>query len=84
MDQIEQDCNVRVITRYHFDNVASTQWPEDDEDIPRYTPVFSDGWQPPEVTAAPVPEAESRQTVQPAPSQANIHLKHLVYHQHRE
>lgn len=35
--------------------VISTQWPEDDEDIPTYTPQFFDGWQPPEVTAEPPP-----------------------------
>uniref|UniRef100_A0A3Q0SLG0 EPS8 signaling adaptor L3a n=1 Tax=Amphilophus citrinellus TaxID=61819 RepID=A0A3Q0SLG0_AMPCI len=36
-------------------NIPSTQWPEDDEDIPTYTPQFFDGWQPPEVTAEPAP-----------------------------
>uniref|UniRef100_A0A3Q4GTD5 EPS8 signaling adaptor L3a n=1 Tax=Neolamprologus brichardi TaxID=32507 RepID=A0A3Q4GTD5_NEOBR len=36
-------------------NIPSTQWPEDDEDIPTYTPQFFDGWQPPEVTAEPPP-----------------------------
>ncbi|XP_044203875.1 epidermal growth factor receptor kinase substrate 8-like protein 3 isoform X2 [Thunnus albacares] len=40
-------------------NIPSTKWPEDDEDIPTYTLEFSDGWQPPEVTAAP----ESREPV---------------------
>ncbi|XP_028853874.1 epidermal growth factor receptor kinase substrate 8 isoform X2 [Denticeps clupeoides] len=32
-------------------NIPSTKWPEDDEDVPTYTPVFDNGWQPPEVTA---------------------------------
>ncbi|XP_013768411.1 epidermal growth factor receptor kinase substrate 8-like protein 3 [Pundamilia nyererei] len=36
-------------------NIPSTQWPEDDEDIPTYNPQFFDGWQPPEVTAEPPP-----------------------------
>ncbi|XP_040014695.1 epidermal growth factor receptor kinase substrate 8-like protein 3 [Xiphias gladius] len=34
-------------------NIPSTKWPEDNEDIPTYTLEFFDGWQPPEVTAAP-------------------------------
>ncbi|XP_023269858.1 epidermal growth factor receptor kinase substrate 8-like protein 3 isoform X1 [Seriola lalandi dorsalis] len=43
-------------------NIPSTKWPEDDEDIPTYTLEFSDGWQPPEVTAAPaLSEPVSRQ-----------------------
>ncbi|XP_030586114.1 epidermal growth factor receptor kinase substrate 8-like protein 3 [Archocentrus centrarchus] len=51
-------------------NIPSTQWPEDDEDIPTYTPQFFDGWQPPEVTAEPAPsEPVIRQkSPQPAPS----------------
>ncbi|XP_017271221.1 epidermal growth factor receptor kinase substrate 8-like protein 3 [Kryptolebias marmoratus] len=50
-------------------NIPSTQWPEDDEDIPTYTLVFSDGWQPPEVSATPPPSyPESRkQSPRPAP-----------------
>uniref|UniRef100_A0A673BGY8 EPS8-like 3a n=1 Tax=Sphaeramia orbicularis TaxID=375764 RepID=A0A673BGY8_9TELE len=36
-------------------NIPSTQWPEDDEDIPTYTLEFLDGWQPPEVSASPEP-----------------------------
>lgn len=27
----------------------STKWPEDDEDIPTFTPVFDDGWEPPAI-----------------------------------
>lgn len=42
-----------MIIRYDFDNITSTKWPEDNEDIPTYTLEFFDGWQPPEVTAAP-------------------------------
>ncbi|KAM7402082.1 hypothetical protein PAMP_017352 [Pampus punctatissimus] len=34
-------------------NIPSTKWPEDDEDIPTYTPMFFGGWQPPNVTAEP-------------------------------
>ncbi|XP_073700397.1 epidermal growth factor receptor kinase substrate 8-like protein 3 [Garra rufa] len=30
-------------------NIPSTKWPEDDDDIPTYTPVFDDGWEPPDV-----------------------------------
>nr|XP_046239765.1 epidermal growth factor receptor kinase substrate 8-like protein 3 isoform X2 [Scatophagus argus] len=36
-------------------NIPSTQWPEEDEDIPTYTLEFFDGWQPPEVSATPEP-----------------------------
>lgn len=43
-------------------NIPSTQWPEDDEDIPTYTPQFFDGWQPPELTPVPAySEPASRQ-----------------------
>ncbi|KAM9759054.1 epidermal growth factor receptor kinase substrate 8-like protein 3 [Menidia menidia] len=43
-------------------NIPSTQWPEDDEDIPTYTLQFYDGWQPPEVSEAPLDsQPESRQ-----------------------
>ncbi|XP_076853666.1 epidermal growth factor receptor kinase substrate 8-like protein 3 [Brachyhypopomus gauderio] len=31
-------------------NIPSTKWPEDDDDIPTFTPVFNDGWEPPQVT----------------------------------
>ncbi|XP_072522176.1 epidermal growth factor receptor kinase substrate 8-like protein 3 [Salminus brasiliensis] len=31
-------------------NIPSTKWPEDDDKIPTFTPVFNDGWQPPEIT----------------------------------
>ncbi|RVE73511.1 hypothetical protein OJAV_G00050060 [Oryzias javanicus] len=47
-------------------NIPSTQWPEDDEDIPTYTLEFYDGWQPPEVTAAPEPESR-RESPEPPP-----------------
>ncbi|XP_056614386.1 epidermal growth factor receptor kinase substrate 8 isoform X2 [Triplophysa dalaica] len=30
-------------------NIPSTKWPEDDEFIPTFTPVFDDGWTPPEI-----------------------------------
>ncbi|KAF7208678.1 epidermal growth factor receptor kinase substrate 8-like protein 3 [Nothobranchius furzeri] len=51
-------------------NIPSTKWPEDDEDIPTYTLMFSDGWQPPEVRAAPPPRqpASRREGPRPAPS----------------
>ena len=51
--------------------MISTQWPEDDEDIPTYTLEFSDGWQAPEVTAAPEPSEPMRreERQQPAPYQ---------------
>ncbi|XP_031143286.1 epidermal growth factor receptor kinase substrate 8-like protein 3 isoform X2 [Sander lucioperca] len=54
-------------------NIPSTKWPEDDEDIPTYTLEFLDGWQPPEVTAAPEPSEPIRRQApqQPAPSQAS-------------
>ncbi|XP_070704381.1 epidermal growth factor receptor kinase substrate 8-like protein 3 [Pempheris klunzingeri] len=52
-------------------NVPSTKWPEDDEDIPTYTLQFSDGWQPPEVSAAPEPRepASKQQSPKPGSSQ---------------
>ncbi|KAG9260760.1 epidermal growth factor receptor kinase substrate 8-like protein 3 isoform X1 [Astyanax mexicanus] len=31
-------------------NIPSTKWPEDDDKIPTFTPVFNDGWEPPEIT----------------------------------
>ncbi|XP_035486950.1 epidermal growth factor receptor kinase substrate 8-like protein 3 isoform X2 [Scophthalmus maximus] len=54
-------------------NIPSTKWPEDDEDIPTYTPKFSDGWQAPEVAAAPaLSEAVSKQDIpRPAPGQTS-------------
>ncbi|KAK7126360.1 hypothetical protein R3I94_017745 [Phoxinus phoxinus] len=30
-------------------NIPSTKWPEDDEDIPTFTPEFDDGWEPPAI-----------------------------------
>uniref|UniRef100_A0A3P9KEH9 EPS8-like 3a n=1 Tax=Oryzias latipes TaxID=8090 RepID=A0A3P9KEH9_ORYLA len=48
-------------------NIPSTQWPEDDEDIPTYTLEFYDGWQPPEVTAASEPESR-QESPEPSPS----------------
>ncbi|XP_035517490.1 epidermal growth factor receptor kinase substrate 8-like protein 3 [Morone saxatilis] len=52
-------------------NIPSTKWPEDDEDIPTYTLEFFDGWQPPEVSAAPKPRepVSRREDPQPGPSQ---------------
>uniref|UniRef100_A0A3B4ZRV6 EPS8-like 3a n=1 Tax=Stegastes partitus TaxID=144197 RepID=A0A3B4ZRV6_9TELE len=46
-------------------------WPEDDEDIPTYTLEFSDGWQPPEVSAEPEPSEPVRRPANspPAPRQ---------------
>ncbi|XP_029286503.1 epidermal growth factor receptor kinase substrate 8-like protein 3 [Cottoperca gobio] len=53
-------------------NIPSSQWPEDDEDIPTYTLEFFDGWQPSEATAPPEPREpmRSQERQQPAPSQA--------------
>uniref|UniRef100_A0A3Q0SSE3 EPS8 signaling adaptor L3a n=1 Tax=Amphilophus citrinellus TaxID=61819 RepID=A0A3Q0SSE3_AMPCI len=66
-------------------NQTFTQWPEDDEDIPTYTPQFFDGWQPPEVTAEPAPsEPVTRQkspqpeNLQPAPSQVNGTFRYTI------
>ncbi|KAM9362267.1 epidermal growth factor receptor kinase substrate 8-like protein 3 [Symphorus nematophorus] len=52
-------------------NIPSTQWPEDDEDIPTYTLEFFDGWKPPEVSDTPVPSkpVSRRKSPPPAPSQ---------------
>ncbi|XP_034388091.1 epidermal growth factor receptor kinase substrate 8-like protein 3 [Cyclopterus lumpus] len=57
-------------------NIPSTKWPEDDEDIPTYTLEFSDGWQPPEATAAPEPSEPMRRQEhqQPATSQTSTKL----------
>lgn len=49
-------------------NIPSTKWPEDDEDIPTYSPVFFDGWQPPEVSATPEPERPVRRPESPKPA----------------
>ncbi|KAF6736476.1 Epidermal growth factor receptor kinase substrate 8-like protein 3 [Oryzias melastigma] len=48
-------------------NIPSTQWPEDDEDIPTYTLEFYDGWQPPEVTEGSEPESRQA-SPEPPPS----------------
>ncbi|XP_060897940.1 epidermal growth factor receptor kinase substrate 8-like protein 3 [Labrus mixtus] len=54
-------------------NIPSTKWPDDDEDIPTYTPEFFDGWQPPEVSAASEPKQPVRrqENPKPAPSQTS-------------
>ncbi|XP_072238307.1 epidermal growth factor receptor kinase substrate 8-like protein 3 [Leuresthes tenuis] len=51
-------------------NIPSTQWPEDDEDVPTYTLTFYDGWQPPEISATPAQSepGSRRESPQPAPS----------------
>ncbi|KAM6927235.1 epidermal growth factor receptor kinase substrate 8-like protein 3 [Xenentodon cancila] len=56
-------------------NIPSTQWPEDDEDIPVYTLEFTDGWQPPEITAAPAlsKPASRRESPKPAPKPKPSH-----------
>ncbi|XP_010879825.1 epidermal growth factor receptor kinase substrate 8-like protein 3 isoform X2 [Esox lucius] len=46
-------------------NIPSTKWPEDDEDIPTYTPVFYDGWQPAEVTPSPTERQPERRQQSP-------------------
>lgn len=62
------------------DNIPSTKWPKDDEDISTHTLEFVDGWQSSEVSAVPeAREPESRQeSPEPAPSQVNPHIKHSV------
>ncbi|CAJ1050972.1 epidermal growth factor receptor kinase substrate 8-like protein 3 [Xyrichtys novacula] len=49
-------------------NIPSTQWPEDDEDIPTYTLQFTDGWQPPEVSTAPEPMTPEWRQESPKPA----------------
>ncbi|XP_048110145.1 epidermal growth factor receptor kinase substrate 8-like protein 3 isoform X1 [Alosa alosa] len=44
-------------------NIPSTQWPDDDEEIPEYFPTFDDGWIPPDVT----PESQRQPQAQPQP-----------------
>ncbi|XP_067105007.1 epidermal growth factor receptor kinase substrate 8-like protein 3 isoform X1 [Osmerus mordax] len=58
-------------------NIPSTKWPEDDEDIPTYTPEFLDGWQPPDVTeGSPERETNSGQQNQhQAPKQKSAPMK---------
>ncbi|XP_037106914.1 epidermal growth factor receptor kinase substrate 8-like protein 3 [Syngnathus acus] len=50
-------------------NIPSTKWPEDDEDIPTYTLEFFDGWQPPELTEAPVAASLTPMKPQQVPRQ---------------
>nr|XP_040059157.1 epidermal growth factor receptor kinase substrate 8-like protein 3 isoform X3 [Gasterosteus aculeatus aculeatus]XP_040059158.1 epidermal growth factor receptor kinase substrate 8-like protein 3 isoform X3 [Gasterosteus aculeatus aculeatus] len=59
-------------------NIPSTKWPEADEDIPTYTLEFSDGWQPPDVTAAPESYEPIRREEhqRPAPSRVDRHPEH--------
>lgn len=69
-----------IIISYDFDNITSTKWPEDDEDIPTYTLEFFDGWQAPavsEVCTVPGPRepVSRKESPQPAPSQVNLHIK---------
>lgn len=65
---------------YFSDNITSTKWPEADEDIPTYTLEFSDGWQPPDVTAAPESYEPIRREEhqRPAPSRVDRHPEHPV------
>ncbi|KAM9408209.1 epidermal growth factor receptor kinase substrate 8-like protein 3 [Pholidichthys leucotaenia] len=49
-------------------NIPSTQWPEDDEDIPTYTLQFFDGWQPPEVSEEPAVSEPGSREASPSPS----------------
>uniref|UniRef100_A0A3Q3KA21 SH3 domain-containing protein n=1 Tax=Monopterus albus TaxID=43700 RepID=A0A3Q3KA21_MONAL len=60
-------------------NIPSTQWPEDDEDIPTYTPQFFDGWQPPELTptfwAPPQPPEKARYAQTHSAIQQTEHFK---------
>ncbi|XP_062843067.1 epidermal growth factor receptor kinase substrate 8 isoform X2 [Trichomycterus rosablanca] len=35
-------------------NIPSSQWPEDDDKIPTFSPVFNDGWEPPEINNKPL------------------------------
>ncbi|KAF7670172.1 hypothetical protein LDENG_00068180 [Lucifuga dentata] len=60
-------------------NIPSTKWPEDDEDIPSFTLEFSDGWQAPE----PGKSVNRLESQRPAPSQVNIHTKHMTSAQWR-
>ncbi|XP_062419718.1 epidermal growth factor receptor kinase substrate 8-like protein 3 isoform X2 [Pungitius pungitius] len=59
-------------------NIPSTKWPEDDKDIPTYTLELSDGWQPPDVSAAlesyePIRRQEHQR---PAPRRVDLHTMH--------
>ncbi|XP_031423180.1 epidermal growth factor receptor kinase substrate 8-like protein 3 [Clupea harengus] len=51
-------------------NIPSTQWPEEDDDIPDFIPVFDDDWQPQDVMSESQPQSkpQSKSPSQP-PSQ---------------
>lgn len=40
------------MSMYDFNNINSNEWPGDKKVISTYTLEFSDGWQPPKVSAA--------------------------------
>ncbi|KAI7790955.1 epidermal growth factor receptor kinase substrate 8-like protein 3 isoform X2 [Triplophysa rosa] len=46
-------------------NIPSTKWPEDDEFIPTFTPVFDDGWTPPEIRNPEVTNTHHNRDPQP-------------------
>ncbi|XP_063072653.1 epidermal growth factor receptor kinase substrate 8-like protein 3 [Engraulis encrasicolus] len=66
-------------------NIPSTQWGDDDEDIPEYNPLFDDGWEPrdadPEIqpprqprkspVSKPPPQPASKPVTQPASKPAS-------------
>ncbi|KAL6111465.1 eps8l3 [Pungitius sinensis] len=53
-------------------NIPSTKWPEDDEDIPTYTLELSDGWQPPDVSAARESYEPIRRPEPPRPAPSRV------------
>lgn len=54
-------------------NIPSTKWPEDDDDIPTYTPVFEDGWEPPAIRN-PEPSVTNTNVNTSKPEPAQVHV----------
>ncbi|KAG9353064.1 hypothetical protein JZ751_017640 [Albula glossodonta] len=48
-------------------NIPRSKWPDDEEDIPAYVAVFSDGWEPPMVVKAAPKKSPTPKTKSPAP-----------------
>ena len=51
---------------------VSTQWPEEDDDIPDFIPVFDDDWQPQDVMSESQPQSKPQSK---SPSQPPLHAK---------
>lgn len=65
--------SVKIIN-HNSGNMTSTKGSNDDKDIPRYTLEFLNGWQPPEVSAAPEPRDPARRPESPRPTASQVTL----------